>query len=117
MQAAGNARFTNCIVYGTQRNEIELDPLDSSSTPFNYLFDHCLIKVDTLNSNLLDCFRNKEPYFVDPDAYDFHIDTLVSSAVNTGKQNLTDYNGNAINFDFDGNTRDSQPDMGAYEFD
>jgi hypothetical protein len=116
LEAPGRARFTNCILYGSQFSEIDLDKGENTTAPLDWLFKNCLVKADTLSYNLVDSYKNLDPRFVDPDAYDFHLDTIISPARNTGLPGLTDFNGQPILYDLDGRPRDGQPDLGAYEF-
>lgn len=111
IESAGNAHFTNCIIYGNQREEVNIGRLKDGIKPLLYQFENCLIKADTFKSNQINCILNKDPRFKDTRKYDYHIDTLISPAVNAGK----DIN---IFTDLDGRMRPSgtAPDIGAYEF-
>ncbi|HOU30208.1 MAG TPA: choice-of-anchor Q domain-containing protein, partial [Bacteroidales bacterium] len=79
---------------------------------------HCLIKLDTISSNFwktgrfTDNLVNKNPRFIDENAYDFRPDTL-SPLINTGNKQVV----NIYNEDYRGTTRltDGLPDIGAFE--
>lgn len=109
------ATFGNCILYGNKENEIFLD--DIGSADFNYMFDHCLIKVDSdFSTSDTESFQNiitnKDPKFKDPYNHLFELDTL-SIAKDKGKTEF----GLMYPLDINLNNRnsDSGPDLGAYE--
>jgi hypothetical protein len=118
IDAEGQARFTNCILYGNRSNEIELEKADNSASNLRWLFENCLVKVDTLNYGLVDCIKNQDPRFEEVEEYDYHIDSLISPLIDAGTLNIRGYsNGNiSIPFDFDGYPRSGNPDIGAFEF-
>jgi len=104
------ATFTNCIIYGSMDNEIDLD--DGGNAAFNYLFENCLIKVDTsINTgtpNFISIIKNQNPLFADVSEDDYHL-TATSPCIDAGKATtLTD--------DLEKNTRNASPDLGAYEY-
>jgi hypothetical protein len=108
--ANGNANFTNCIIYGTRAEEVEVEQVLGSSATLNVVFDHCLIKRDTFNRYLQDCISNQDPVFEDKEEYDYSLDSLISPAYRAGKPT-------GINTDILGIGRNSStPDMGAYEW-
>lgn len=110
------AEFRNSIIYGTSRMELVIDSYDDLQ--MNYLFDHCLTRIDTdsldyttdpLFSNII---NNENPLLVAvPDT--FSLDSL-SPAIDAG------FPAHSIDhpFDFEGKNRldDDAPDMGAYEW-
>ena len=103
--------FTNCIIYGSIDNEIDLDD-DGSGAAFNYLFENCLVKVDTSintgTSNFISIIENQNPLFADVSEDDYHL-TATSPCIDAGKATtLAD--------DLDKNIRDASPDLGAYEY-
>lgn len=112
-----NLGMNNTVVYGNNSTEIEIVPLVKGKTG-NYFFDHCLIRLDTINSSFWsrDKFPgvlvNKDPRFIEQSRYDFRPDTL-SPLINNGNvvfitEYPTDIRGKSRN---DG----SDPDIGAYE--
>ena len=107
--ALEKAFFGNTIIYGIDEEEILLDILEG--TPFEYTFDHALLKTTldvTQTPRFVSCTSNEDPLFVDPVTADFHIDSL-SPAIGKGTEM-------GIPFDLDGNARGIQPDLGAYQW-
>jgi hypothetical protein len=103
------AYFGNTIIYGNNEEEVTLDILDG--TPFDYTFDHALLKTGldvTQAPHYMSCFANEDPLFVAPSEADFHIDSL-SPAIGKGIPM-------GITFDIDGNLRGATPDLGAYQW-
>jgi hypothetical protein len=47
------ANFNNCIIYGSNQNELFLDKKTDLGVVFHYKFNHCLIKFNNTNSNTL----------------------------------------------------------------
>ena len=45
------ANFNNCIVYGSNQNELFLDNKTEGGATFIYNFNHCLIKFNNINNN------------------------------------------------------------------
>ena len=108
--------FNNSMVYGDLQSEIEIE---YSSQPPNgsYNFDHCLIRLDTINhkavrANFTGTIFNKDPGLIDPRSYDYRPDTL-SHLIDMGNpfyalQFPVDYRGVKRN-------EDAGPDIGAFE--
>lgn len=114
-----NALFANCIISGGRQMEIELwNTIDDVPVPgkFNYLFDHCLVKVDTLNtsdaSHWKNIIKNISPRYDSLEIYDYRLDSL-SYARDKGALEFARY----FPLDLDGKSRlaDAGPDLGAYE--
>jgi len=114
-----NAVFSNCIIYGGRETEIEIfNTINDVPLPgnFNYLFDHCLVQVDTMDTSNEDHFRNLlkniNPLFMSTFEYDYHLDTL-SPVKDFGDPTISKY----FPFDLDNQNRtvDDGPDLGAYE--
>lgn len=107
-----NAKFTNCIVYGSLENELDRDAIPEAL--FNYSFDHCLMKLhDTVNvasSPFISIIKNQNPLFVDPsyEKQDYHLQEG-SPCIDAGILN-------SVILDLDGKTRTGNPDIGCYEF-
>jgi hypothetical protein len=105
------ATFTNCIIDGSNVHEIELQ--NNSGGAFNYLFDHCIMKIHPDSS--LSSFNESNSIETDIDInvfnstidQDFTI-SAESPALNAGKST-------SITLDIIGNSRDNNPDIGAYE--
>lgn len=81
---AGEAYFTNCIIYGNKREEVEVLTAGNPVNNFKYEFTNCLMKVDTFSQNMVNCITNKDPLFVDKDDYNYDIDSTGSPANNAG---------------------------------
>jgi hypothetical protein len=125
LQVVGNlkATFENSIVYGTNEEELATDSVASSL--FDYTFENCVLKTekDTLDAGLTGKFQNmilnpswnsflyNNPLFVNPYEDDFLLHEA-SAAINRGNPALTD----TLLLDLKGDTRDGQPDVGAFEF-
>lgn len=114
------ANFTNCIIYGSQINELTLSKVDEGT--FNYQFKNCLIKanksdVDYETAEFVNCTINEEPEFVNKEESNVNINET-SAAKDIG--DLTEVNNDSGNLEFDLNdnsrTDDSKPDAGAFEF-
>jgi hypothetical protein len=119
------AEFYNCIVYGRNDNEIELDFIDDPDEEGvqlsinNVKFSHSLVKRGQgRNSSYSSAFgdndveSNDDPVFVDPYKFDYQLDSL-SVARDAGSRDV------ARDFPDDilGNNRldDNAPDLGAFE--
>ena len=118
------AYFGNCIVYGNNQTEIGIDR--NSASPFNFEFDHCLLKVDLNDqegvnvSNLAefhDIVYNENPEFVDATEEIFELDSSISAAFDAGDISITNVDFGILGTDVLGNSRPfgSNPDLGAYE--
>ncbi len=112
------AYFGNCIIYGNTQNELIVERYKGSGI-LNYMFDHCLIRFDSIAFNLkdpqhfLNVYNRREPGFIFQDKYNFHLDST-AFAIDKGDPAI------GINYpsDYDGVSRiaDGKPDIGAYEF-
>jgi hypothetical protein len=103
------AYFGNAILYGSNEEEIMLDSI--AGVPFEYTFDHTILKTRMKTNNptrYINCVVNKDPRFVDVQKLNYQIDSI-SPAINIGTQL-------GIPFDIRGNDRGSTPDLGAYEY-
>lgn len=116
-----NASFKNCIITGSQSDQINLANL-SSAVAFNYSFDHCIVRLeDVLDAenypDFLDdcdgCINNTDresALFVDIDEGDYHLDTL--SIAEGMAVPISD-----LSLDKDEEDRDpASPDIGCYEY-
>ena len=94
-------------------DEIYGDSIPGSSAELNYQFDHCLLKTrEDLTSHVTECIFNEDPDFYMPEegnSKDFHL-TEFSPCVNTGNTITTGTE------DLDMVIRDSNPDIGVYEY-
>jgi hypothetical protein len=116
-----HAYFTNCIITGSQKDQINLADL-SPDVAFDYVFSHCIVRLaDVLKPEaypdfLTDCdgcINNDDrslPLFVDYNDDDYHLDTL-SIAENKAIPVA------GISKDIDQVDRDpATPDIGCYEY-
>jgi len=112
-----NTVMDNCVLYGNLESELGIEPAGPRVTG-NYFFDHCLLKLDTINSYIWSnelfpgAIINRDPWFIDARLYDFRPDTL-SPLINAAK---TVYSIDYL-YDFRGVIRliDGLPDIGAFE--
>jgi hypothetical protein len=116
-----NALFANCIITGSRPMEIAfVNTVNKQPVPgqFNYVFDHCLVTVDTMNTSdqtkWINVIKNVSPRFDSLTIYNrnYRLDTL-SPAKDSGNLFLAKF----FPLDLDGNNRllDAGPDIGAYE--
>lgn len=118
------ANFTNCIFFGSRRDEIIIQDASERDEPalFQLNMDHCLVKVDELltrdegrysdffSTYCLDCINGEQgdPLFLDRTENNYQLDTL-SLAQNRGII-IPEFP-----FDLLGTPRDSEPDLGCFE--
>ena len=116
-----NAKFSNCIITGSQEDQINLADL-SDAVAFNYSFDHCIVRLkdileaDSYPDFLTDCntcINNTDrdaSLFVDTEEGDYHLDSL--SIAEGQAAPIMD-----ILLDLDEEERDAvTPDIGCYEY-
>jgi hypothetical protein len=112
-----DVNLNNSVIFGDNLSELNIIPLTSVYSG-NYYFDHCLIKLDTLNSSFWNrsefpsAIINKVPLFINPFVWDLRPDTL-SPLINNGS---TDFSA-IYPADIRGVSRSlyGNPDIGAYE--
>ncbi len=103
------AYFGNCIVYGSELEEIMFDSV--SNAMYHHLFDHCLLRTARSIDNpqyYTGSFANEDPGFLDPLKHDFRIDSLsfvIGKGIPMG-----------VGTDILGRSRGDQPALGAYEY-
>ena len=101
------ASFTNCIIYGNNENEIELQNNDNAQ--FNFEFLNSLIKIKPFENsdNYINTLTNQSPKFISNK--DFHLKES-SPAIDYGVNTQ-------LTYDIENNPRtDGYPDVGAYEY-
>lgn len=109
------ADFNNCIVYGSNLNELQFNYAGQGM--FNYNFKNCLIRTDGVYSSADSRFKgtlfNKDPRFKSLVKNDFAIDSL-SPAKNTADLQTA----KLFPLDLMNNSRltDEGPDIGAVEW-
>lgn len=109
------AIWRNSVIWGNLASEIEFGK--NEETPFNYFFDHCIVKLpDSIQVTNEKYFRsvrkNVDPKFKNYSDYQYDLDTL-SAAKDAGNIQI----GETIPLDMRGQSRlnDSAPDLGAFE--
>lgn len=105
----GNYNFTNCIVWGTEDNEISMDFQYGG----NHLFENCILKNQS-SVNGTNNFMNQNPSFINESNNDNELNYRLRSssiAIDAGK-NVS------LTIDLDGNPRPVNVnfDIGAYEW-
>lgn len=107
----------NCIIYGSNEDEIQFDIAASQPPTFSNIQSNIIRTKNTdlnINDNTINNGHSSTPFFndllfVDYFNYNLELDSL-SPATNAGII-LTP----PINTDIEGNPRDANPDIGAYE--
>lgn len=114
-----NALFANCIITGSRGMEIELwNTLDDVPVPgeFNYMFDNCLVQVDTLSTDdedhWLSIIKNVNPRFMNSLEHDYRLDTLSPAKDKANIEYATFF---PVGLDGVSRLNDGGPDIGAYE--
>lgn len=124
--AVGNrliANFTNCIITGSDIDEIELQDIFEGAEPlqFRYNFKNSIVTVDELLDpdqfpnffdNCDECITatREDELFINYEEFDYHLDTM-SIAIERGFPLPT------VVTDLEGRLRDTaMPDLGCYEF-
>jgi len=114
-----NALFANCIITGNRQMEIGYEnTINNQPVPgtFNYFFDHCLVRVDTLSTDDPEHWKalvkNVDPRFISQVHWDYRLDSL-SPAQDKADMHYSSY----FPRDMLGNSRfsDKGPDIGAFE--
>ena len=101
-------RISNCIVWGNLDNELLFGEVRPENPVGLSLLNTILNSTDEDEERTEANLYNQEPLFVAPAESNYQLDSL-SPAVDAGL-NLD------IEQDLNGNPRDAQPDVGAYEF-
>ena len=110
-----NITMDNCIIYGSQKDELVVSLVPEADSITTYDFDHCLIKSERFaeaSTGFNHCLFNLEPYFANTLTNDLHIDSIASPVIGTGNPIF----GNEVPYDLDGVSRVGAPDMGAFQF-
>jgi len=117
-------RFGNTIIYGSKEEELELD--SSTAADYNVLFDHCVIRTELSTANASrykSCIVNPGnvtvgdnsflPVYKNQNEEDF---SLFQQSVAVDKGSIAILDLLSEKSDLKENTRDSKPDIGAFEF-
>lgn len=106
-----NVLITNSIIYGNIENEVVIDVIDETKVKL----DNCLYKQNADNSTpqfFNNSILNQDPLFENnTNLWIFKLKSG-SPAINKGNISYP----TQLNDDIDGKPRDSQPDLGCYEF-
>ena len=109
-----NAYFGNCIIDGNRSTEITFQ--ENISGNFNYMFEHCLIKIDpTINtetSNYVDIIKNQDPGFINTNLFDYHLNQN-SICESAGDYTITQTDP-ILSTDLDGIPRSNPVDIGVF---
>jgi len=97
--------LVNTIIWGALENEVILS--NSGEGQFTLTMSNNLIKTNDSSFVGFDNILNQDPLFIDPEQFNYRLDGL-SPAIDGGLPI-------GILSDLEGNTRDSLPDIGAYE--
>jgi hypothetical protein len=111
--------FNNCIIYGNLIGELSMSNVLGAQ--FNYLFNHCILKVDpdkvvTSTPEFVNCKINQDPLFENSD-YNYQLKSG-SPALSSADKTIVVANLTYLRFDADGVDRISgsdDPDIGAWE--
>lgn len=118
-----DAYFTNCIIFGSKRDEISIADFEPGNSFYlNYELDHCIVRVDELldpETGFPDFFDHcnacltpstQDALFVDTGEDNYQLDTL-----SVAEQMAVPVPG--ISIDLIGKERDPvKPDIGCYEY-
>ena len=107
-----NCEINNSIVYGNRDNEFGTDFYPIADTMYKFRNTLICTRRPHLTQLYEDCVFNNNPKFMNPDEFDFHLDTL-SPAIGIGNPA---YSTGALQFDLDGVDRGITPDAGAYQY-
>jgi hypothetical protein len=108
------ANFENCIIEGSNESEIIFD--QSNEATFNYIFDHCAIKIesgyweDWNNSSCIDNLIIETVDFIDYSLFNFELDSNSVAIDNAGINAAQD-----VPEDINGISRIENPDIGCFE--
>lgn len=113
--ALDSAYFGNCIIDGSQANELELDMKAGAAA--NYKFNSCLLRTPaTTNASFTNCVFNQASDFRGVSNYDFRLNTG-SKARGIGDASVLTINPSFLNTDLKGDPRTGGTvDAGANQF-
>lgn len=116
IQDSVNAFFNNCIIYGNQESEFNIEDEIDPGNRVNFEMNHTLVKtdMDTVKyGKYINAIINpsNEDVFLDPYDEDFHL-INASPAINVGNPDLI----STVPLDIEGDVRITPQDLGVYEF-
>ncbi|MCL2290548.1 MAG: hypothetical protein FWC34_07595 [Bacteroidetes bacterium] len=103
------ANFINCIIFGNNETEVEVNKVQAPNADLNVVFENCLVRAKDNATYFMNCLRNEDPEFIDIKKLDFKLQAS-SPAIGRGKPDI------GVFEDILGNSRGSLPDIGAYQF-
>lgn len=123
-----NAKFINCILFGSRRDQLILSDISQGQSPalFNVQFQNCIVRVDELlkeqnglykdflGKQCLSCINGngQDKLFKNPNDDDYRLDSL---SIAEGKAIPVDLP-RPVFIDLEGKQRDTNnPDIGCYE--
>ncbi|WP_421918320.1 choice-of-anchor Q domain-containing protein [Marinifilum sp.] len=107
-----NVNIGNCIVWGSQANELWID--DAMSTTIeNTLLKLSVSLKEEFTTTFTDCIFNENPVFKSEEDFDFNLSTT-SPCIDAGKKSIAEM----FSLDLQNSNRnmDDAPDLGVYEF-
>lgn len=113
-----NTTFCNTIIYGSG-TDVQLNNYAEAEIPFDYVFDHCLLKSDGEDDEqFINTLWASDPLFRNTGEnylFDYQLDSL---SVARGTGNATIVQLPPYDTDMLGNSRliNEQPDLGAYQW-
>ena len=116
IQDSVNAFFNNCIIYGNQESEFNIEDEIDPGTRVNFEMHHTLLKtdMDTVKyGKYINAIINpsNEDVFLDPYSDDFHL-LNASPAIDQGDPAII----SIVPNDIEGDARETPQDLGVYEF-
>ncbi|MBO4646274.1 MAG: hypothetical protein J5642_07145 [Bacteroidales bacterium] len=100
--------FTNCIIYGMLEDEVAVAKTSDNDVQMQAVFENCLVRSSTQYEGFDNCIRNQDPMFESNSGQNYHL-KAGSPAIDAGKS------GTGVLTDITGASRDSHPDIGAFE--
>lgn len=102
-----NAKFNNCVIYGSSGEHLAIDTIQTGGLTLNFQFQKCVILKNNLSNPMFSACNSSDPYFLDTNGDNFKFYSG-SSLNNTG-------NPTTVSYDIYGTPRPSQtnPDIGA----
>ncbi|GHS86473.1 hypothetical protein FACS1894201_07340 [Bacteroidia bacterium] len=106
------ADFTSCVIYGMQKNEIQLDLSTSTTANYRFAYSHLKTDISLNNSHFSDCIVNIDPLFDSISVNNFAITKAASPLKGKAQPGVSGF----LLFDIQGIYRPYYPTIGAYEY-